>query len=453
MKIFFNKLLKNGLILSLPGLLSILISLISIPIHLKIAGVDNYANFIIFHFLLTFTNLLNLGIGKSMVISINNFPKQNKQICFQGLRYTFYIFLSLLSIKFIYYFFFVKNSFELIILNIDFIYLISGAIVTLWFLTLEGIFQGNEKFNFLSFYNFLFYSLSLSLPSILLIFKEFSFQDLIYITLLIKFFSITIMVIHIFYQKLLIKSHTSILIKNLKKNSKWISMNLILIQFYDIFDKYIIKFFLGPVALATYSIPQQLTGKLSILSKGLSAFLLPKLSKNRTHNKDFNLSIEIFFKYISLIIFIIFPFYKKFLLFWLGNHFNENIILLTKIFSLSVIFSCLSHILITEFEAKKKLNNNIKIEIFILPFFLFLLIFLVSKNYSLLIISLLILVKEWILLLIRLYILRKTIFNFKVYFIFTIIFMMMLYLSIMNNLLFYICLICLSIFVLKSKHD
>ena len=44
------------------------------------------------------------------------------------------------------------------------------------------------------------------------------------------------------------------------------------------FDKYLIKIFLGPVFLATYSIPQQITGKLTVLSKGFSAFLLTFLS-------------------------------------------------------------------------------------------------------------------------------------------------------------------------------
>ena len=57
---------------------------------------------------------------------------------------------------------------------------------------------------------------------------------------------------------------------NLKNNSRWLTLNNLLIQFYDLSDKYLVKIFLGPVAIATYSIPQQLTGKLSIFSKKLS---------------------------------------------------------------------------------------------------------------------------------------------------------------------------------------
>ena len=89
------------------------------------------------------------------------------------------------------------------------------------------------------------------------------------------------MLIFIIFNKYLKRSKKLILYKNLKKNSKWISLNIILIHFYDIIDKILIKFFIGPIALATYSIPQQLTGKLSILSKGISAFLLQTYQKNR----------------------------------------------------------------------------------------------------------------------------------------------------------------------------
>ena len=87
MKLNDKKLIKDSFILSLPGLISIIISLISIPIHLKIAGTENYGNYIVFHFLLIFTNVLNLGIGKSIVISINNFQKYVKEISFEGIKY------------------------------------------------------------------------------------------------------------------------------------------------------------------------------------------------------------------------------------------------------------------------------------------------------------------------------------------------------------------------------
>ena len=47
-------------------------------------------------------------------------------------------------------------------------------------------------------------------------------------------------------KKLIKKSDNKILKNNLSKNSKWISLNNLLIQFYDLFDKYLIKIFIGP---------------------------------------------------------------------------------------------------------------------------------------------------------------------------------------------------------------
>ena len=76
----FRDLIKSSTVLSAPGIISIFISLLSIPIHLNQAGSENYGNYIIFHFILMFSVNLNFGIGKSTVISINNIPNKKKKL-------------------------------------------------------------------------------------------------------------------------------------------------------------------------------------------------------------------------------------------------------------------------------------------------------------------------------------------------------------------------------------
>ena len=98
MKIKFKQLIKSSTILSIPGFISIFISLLSIPIHLNYAGPESYGNYIIFHFILTMSVMFNFGIGKSIVISIGNFPLKNKFIAYQGLKYTFIVSLIITSI-------------------------------------------------------------------------------------------------------------------------------------------------------------------------------------------------------------------------------------------------------------------------------------------------------------------------------------------------------------------
>ena len=79
MKMKFKDLLTSSSILSVPGLVSIFISLLAIPIHLEYAGPENYGNYIIFHFILLISINLNFGIGKSVTISINNFINKKKR--------------------------------------------------------------------------------------------------------------------------------------------------------------------------------------------------------------------------------------------------------------------------------------------------------------------------------------------------------------------------------------
>ena len=102
------------------------------------------------------------------------------------------------------------------------------------------------------------------------------------------------MILYILTKNLILRSKNQTLFLNLKRNARWLTLNNILIHFYDLFDKYLVKIFLGPVAIATYSIPQQLTGKLSILSKGFSAYLLTKLSSNSHDNIILNYTLKIF---------------------------------------------------------------------------------------------------------------------------------------------------------------
>ena len=451
MKIKFKDLLTNSSILSVPGLVSIFISLLAIPIHLKYAGPENYGNYIIFHFILMISMNLNLGIGKSTTISINNFFSKKKEISYEAITYTKNITLIILGIFTVLYFLKKINIFDITEIYEFSNYLFIGSIITIFFITFEGILQGNRKFKSISILNLFFFSLSISIPSLILIYKQnLLLEDLIFISISIKFFSVLMMFLIIKNNNLYKYSKSKILFKNLKVNSKWITLNSILIQLYDLFDKFMIKYFLGPIAVATYSIPQQLTGKLSIISKSFSAFLLPDLSKKKINNSDFNFSLKIFIKFIPILIFIIFPFYPTILEFWLRNSYNENIYNLTKIFSLSVIFSCASHILVTKFEASKTLYKNLRIEFYFMPVFLFILFFLTSKNYSLLNIAFLILSKETILFLIRLNFLKSEVVEFKKYYFFSLYFLFILFLSFFSEKFYYLSLIPLIIILFKK---
>ena len=225
-----KKLLFNSTILSLPGLISIFVSLLAIPIHLKIAGIENYGNYILFHLILSVSFLLNLGISKSIVISINNFPKYREEVAFEGVKYTsiinFFIILFLILTLLIFK--------EILSNEITFLfkYCSLGIIISQFYLCFEGIFLGNERFKFSSLFNFIFYSLALSIPSLTLIFyQNLTLENLIIISLFIKLITILFMIFLLISIGLIKKNKKKFLLNNLKKNSKWLTSSSILDHF------------------------------------------------------------------------------------------------------------------------------------------------------------------------------------------------------------------------------
>jgi O-antigen/teichoic acid export membrane protein len=251
--------------------------------------------------------------------------------------------------------------------------------------------------------NLFFYGASLSLPTFLLVFKYTSYQNIFLISLIIKVIVIFFCIIYLFKNKeLKFFFKTNLTLLNLKKQ-KWFSISNLLSFFYDLIDKYLINIYLGPVALATYSIPQQATGKLSIISKGISAVLLPTIAfekKNKLKNSTFAISLKIFIFVVPLLIFILFNFFNIFFEFWLGKNSSSEIVNLAKIFSIIAWVSGLSHLIISYYEGSGSIKKNSIIEISFFPIFFIFLYFLIM-NKDLIIISYFILLKEIVLFFLR----------------------------------------------------
>jgi O-antigen/teichoic acid export membrane protein len=168
-------------------------------------------------------------------------------------------------------------------------------------------------------------------------------------------------------------------------------------------DKYLIKLHIGSAALAIYSIPQQLTGKLSILSKGISAVLLPNIAlkkKNKFITKDLLISLKIFIFVIPFFILLFFNFFGILLEIWLGKNSTIEIVNLAKIFSVVTWISCLSHLVISYYEGSGNIKKNSIIEIIFLPLF-FIILYLTILENNLLIVAFVVLFKEIILFLFR----------------------------------------------------
>ncbi len=389
----FN-LLKNSYILSLPSLLGILLAIIAIPVHLQINGKSDYGNYIFFHFIISFGLLLNVGLNKIVAIELAK-KKFVVEIIRQSLKLTYKIVFIILLINILIYFN-LNNNYSFFIIGI-------GLSITVIYLTLEGVLQGFKNFKLLSIVNFIFYTLSLNLPSIfLLLNNKLDFKNLIILSIFLKLLSIVIILIYLkkhFSSKYDKKLKYDFFLK-FKRYSNWYFLHLLNLQIFDFMDKYLIKIFMGPVALAIYSIPYQLAGKLTIFSKSISAVLLPEISHGNERS-NFNHSVNIYAFVVPLLILIFFPFLEKLLIFWLQDQYSNKILNLTKIFLIVSWVSGISHILITYFEGKKKIKFNTILELYFLAPFLFALSYILFEFKNLILISFVLLIKECILIIFR----------------------------------------------------
>ena len=431
-------LLKNSTLLTMPSVAGILLALFAIPIHLQLNGKVDYGNYIFFHFIIFFGLLLNFGINKIVTIEIAK-NKNVSKIIKQSINLSFYISLIILLIGIISSYF-LENIFYYSSITI-------GLCITVLYLTLEGILQGLKRFKSLSIVNFIFYTISLNIPSISLLYENNSFEKLIIFSLIIKIFAVLICIscLKNYVKKKVIANYSFFL--KLKKYSKWYLLFNLNIQIFDILDKYLIKIFLGPAALAIYSIPFQLAGKITTFSKSISAVLLPEIAfGNQKEKINFNQSINFYTLIIPILLLLTFPVLEKFLSIWLRDQFSSQILDLTKIFIIIAWLAGISHILITYFEGKEKIKYNTLLELYLVIPFLIILLITLFKFKNLIYISFILLAKEIVLLLFRSQKIAKKINNIFAVYTIIIIVTINLIISLINDKYFIYSYIILFIF-------
>ena len=431
-----NKYLNNVLISGIPGILSIFLSFFSIPIFLNLLPIDIYANYLIQHSILTLGMILNLNLGKLASIKIQKLNLNSKrEVIFTSIIASIIVGVILSALTFIIflYFFENRNFFEITFS------LFLGLFVTILYINTEHIIKGLGYFKLCSFSNFLFYSLSLSLPAFLLIINNKDFlliDNLFNISLIIKFISFfNLILILVIKRNLNITKINFKLFNDFRIHSKWMTITGIYHQIYDYIDKYLIKLNLGSLMLVTYSVPQQIAAKLTIFSQSIVAVLLPQLSKQKNDKKKRNnliANLFLFFLTISLVLIISLPFFDEILSWWLKKSYSIMILNLFKIFILLTFLGCVSNIIIAFYEATLSSKKNTQYETYtIIPFIFGLLLCVYLKNIYLF--AFLLLLKEFILIFVRAFSIKNYIINFNYFISLIIVFTSTFITSIFNN--------------------
>ena len=435
---------KNIIISSIPGFISIVLSFFSIPIYLNYLGLEKYGNFLILHIFLTIVMITNFNLGKIASIKMQKFSNNNRKSIISTTIFVSFIASFFVSSALYIVYLFAINHYSSLVLYNDKLFFFALFISNIY-VNLENICKGVRHYYLSSVSNLIFYSFSLSMPALFIISDSKIYgniQTLFEISIFFKILSIFLLIITFAYKKFFNSNILSeLIIKDFILYSKWQTLSSTYVQIFDFFDKYLIKIFLGAANLTLYSIPQQIAGKLSILSDAIIAVFIPRIS-SRKKTKDilniFNSNFYIFFYLIGISLIIINPFLDEIIKWWLGKNINLKIIYLFKIFLLVSFYICITHIISTFFDTQYKSKKNSQIETIILIFFIFGLIVSVyykDINYF----AYTILLRAMLTFVIKAIVVRKNLINFKMLIIQNLIFCLIFLFSILENYyLFYI---------------
>ena len=381
-----NKYSGNIIISILPGALSILLSFFSIPIYLEYLGLEEYGNFLILHIFLSIALVTNFNFGKIASIKIQKISNSYRSSIITTTVFISFISSIIVTLILFIIFNFLRSNFQNLN-SFDYSLFLIALFISNIYITLESIIKGIKKYYLSSFSNLIFYSFSISLPAFYLLINNDlnnDIENLFKLSIYFKIFGVISLLIILFNKKLFNSEFLSNkIIKDFAKQANWLTLSSIYVQIFDFLDKYLIKIFLGSTSLAIYSIPQQISGKLSVLSDGLISVFIPRISSRKKiidKKNIFNSNFYVFFYLIGLFLFLINPFLDRILSWWLGENNNLKIIFLFKIFLITSFYICITHIISTFFDTEFKSKINSKIETIILIIFLFGITFSIYKN-------------------------------------------------------------------------
>lgn len=454
----FNKNLGNIIISCTPGLISIFLSFFTIPIYLNYLGFEEYGNFLILHILLSIVMITNFNLGKIASIKIQKVLKKTKASIISTTIVTSIVssaFVSLL-LYFI-YLFYISLYDDLIFNNYKILFL--ALFFSNIYVTLENISKGLKYYFLSSFGNLIFYSLSLSLPALFILLDFNSYGDvttLFNISLCIKIFGILLILFTLIYKKFIDFNFSSEILKDFLRYGKWQTLSSAYIQIFDFFDKYLIKIFLGAASLSTYSIPQQIAGKLSVVSDGLISVFIPKISSTKNKKKTFEILNSNFYGFFYLIGFsliLINPLIDEILIWWLKANATSDVIFLFKIFLIVSFYICITHIISTFLDTQKLSKKNSQIETFVL--FVFIIGLIASVYYkNINFFAYTMLIRSLIAFFIKVFYIKNLLLNFNILILQNIIFIFIFLFSINKNFLlfyFFSCLFLLLVFFYFPK--
>jgi O-antigen/teichoic acid export membrane protein len=384
---------KNTIYNLLGNFIPIIVSILALPYYLNIIGNTNYGILSFLLIILTLFSLLDIGLGKSLILVC-------KSMSFQSINFSKYLFsaiyiLILLSIALSVLIHFLSSYIienfsgvtELDKTNIKNCFIILYFFIPIYFLlsVFKSILVYKYDFGFVNLFETFTNILSIINPIVFVSFYEINLQVLFFLTLSPRLCLLIILILRINYLKINITHNFSDYEKSIEliNSGKWI-MYLSLLTYSTVSIE---KIFIGKILeidkLTLFTISFDLSTKLMLISSAFSNTIYPIYLRNKNKIYDNNISAsENTFIYIItfLCIFGIF-FVNDFITIWINNDFANKCKFISETILLGVWFNSIALYsqakLIANDHSKKLFIIQLKILIVYL-----IILFINTHNYT-----------------------------------------------------------------------
>ena len=392
--------------LALPTLISIPITLASVPLCLGAIGTDAYGFLLLVLLIINQSHILMFGLEKNLIRGSIN---RTLDICDLQVAKVFAVvkgaFISMLLL-FVLNLSGSKDQFPIDEFAL-YALLIGVPLHFLW-TTQRAVLQASDHFKLLGLATFAYMSAGHYVPLVLILLSP-SLISLTYFILGIMAARLAVIVILLFHSfKLPKKSITTSIgnLWNLIGYGKWMGLNQTIQIMFEGADRYLLGLLVSPAAVAVYGVPLQFVQKLSSFPVALAQIVFNKsvkASKSRASSYVSDL-----LTLVPFLAAIFFSLYEVFFEVWLGQNFLPIFMPLAVILFIGINFTALNFVFSSIIEASGNARQIALFDLVALLPFLLILVWLIGA-YGVLGAATAMAGKEFIFFLSRLFIFRANV--------------------------------------------
>ncbi len=372
-----------------PSLIQLIAAVISVPLYLKGIGAIEYGQFLFYWIVIFGIAGADLGIYKTTIRLMSKYSTSKKlctNIISAALWTLLFYFISISVVLSIVWNFgveiFVENSELKSNASRIFPVLIAGIASVLIGNITNAIYESHGKFGKLSIFNALQNSVFSIIPALSTSLFQFDLTDAMIISVIIKFFSILLLVHSLKF--LLIKKLDPPSIKKIKFFIAYgggTFRNGLATYAVETADKYILPLMLSSGAFATYAIAFNLISKIRIFPESFVKVLLPKFAADSKKEADKNLltSTWLLIFGCSLPVIFLIIFINDIFLIWIPTVNDENLINTSYILIVGFWINALAYPSYAYLESKGNPSDLLKIYRYSIPIYFILLYLLTSE--------------------------------------------------------------------------